>query len=530
MKKRRKHAIIFQEVYGVKNKRGIFWILGTIGICALFLVALFFLGKNQNKEEKQKEKNIENKKAIKEDSDLVKTKFDIGSEITYQDGYFFVQSPDRQFLYTEKGQKIEETDGTIEFLYDQYYILKKEDISILKRNGKEIAALSNSFGLYKDEDAPYVMASSSRLDDHLAVYNNENTCKTCFSTIYDYKTGESKKEFQGELLKIELPSKKEIYYAVRDKGITLLKNNLDEIGSYTNIKLKQENSIYQNPSNEYFIVSKNNRWGIIDIEGKEQIPISYEDIEYKINEKNWFVAKKNGKYGVISIDNEVILPFSYTKIEQFTNYLLLQNGKKIQIIDGEKNTIYEKDSEESLLAIESNGNLILQWNKEKESLDEKRLTFIYSNKEVKEMEGVSIHYDEDTLNHFVLPKIVSSVITGFQIYNSDLEYIGLYSDSLTKKDYYEITFLQNLMLLKLKNAEEEETYKVISLNKEAKELYKTNTPIYKIGNYFVLYNKQIELYSATFELEKKIVGNSIKQIKEKCYQITDDEKVYLYQD
>ncbi len=517
----------------MKNTKGMFWILGTIAICLLFLVALFCLGKRQSTKEDQiedkKELQTNTKKEIPKESDLAKAKFEIGSEILYQDGYFLVQSPTVQFLYTENGKKLEQTDATIEILYDQYYILKKDGEAILKRNGKEIAPINDTFTLHKDtEKSLYVASSSLKLDDTFAVSINENDCKTCFSIIYDYKTGESRKEFQGELLKIEFPSKKDTYYAVRNKNITLLKNTLEELGTYSDIQLEKKDTNYQNISDEYFLVSKNNKWGLIDTEGSEKIPTVYESLQYKTNKKDWIVAKKSGKYGVIDVDNEIIFPFSYTRVEIFTHYLLLQDPKKIQILDLEKNVIYEKETEESLSIVETKDNLILEWNKEKESLDEKRVTFIYENKEVKEIEGVSIHYDTTMLNYFIVPKISSSVITGFQIYNSDLEYVGLYATSLTKKDYYEVSFFSNIMIIKLRDTEGD-IYKAISLKKEPKELYTSNLPIYKVGNYFVIYNKQIELYSSDFSLQEKIPGIEFKQIKDNCYQVKEDTEVYIYQ-
>lgn len=79
------------------------------------------------------------------------------------------------------------------------------------------------------------------------------------------------------------------------------------------------------------LVRKNGKWGLLNIKGKEMIPIKYEELklmsrnryrwkekeeeEVERLEKNYVLAKKDGKYGLLSSKGKVILPFIYENLE-----------------------------------------------------------------------------------------------------------------------------------------------------------------------------------------------------------------------
>lgn len=77
----------------------------------------------------------------------------------------------------------------------------------------------------------------------------------------------------------------------------------------------------------YFIVNKNGRYGVIDIKEKEIVPIEYLKIRgKKFKDGSYLAQNKEGKFGCITIKGEVTLPFIYNNIENkyYNNYLQLK--------------------------------------------------------------------------------------------------------------------------------------------------------------------------------------------------------------
>lgn len=70
------------------------------------------------------------------------------------------------------------------------------------------------------------------------------------------------------------------------------------------------------PDGNYFIVRKDEKWGLINRQNKLIIPYEYDELDYP--KDNLIAAYKNEKYGMIDLDNNIVLPFEY---ECVVNYL-----------------------------------------------------------------------------------------------------------------------------------------------------------------------------------------------------------------
>lgn len=79
-------------------------------------------------------------------------------------------------------------------------------------------------------------------------------------------------------------------------------------GDFDNVK--------ESPDNEYWSVSKNELWGIIDSNGKEVIPISYNEIKFQEDSKYLLASNENGKWGVVDLSNSIIISFNYATIKK----------------------------------------------------------------------------------------------------------------------------------------------------------------------------------------------------------------------
>ena len=79
---------------------------------------------------------------------------------------------------------------------------------------------------------------------------------------------------------------------------------------------------YEFINNDYIIVKRGNKYGVIDIEDNVTVSVSYDSIGYHENKilsgynTNSIIAKKGNKYGIISYkDGKVIEKFSYDEDE-----------------------------------------------------------------------------------------------------------------------------------------------------------------------------------------------------------------------
>ena len=94
---------------------------------------------------------------------------------------------------------------------------------------------------------------------------------------------------------------------------------------------------YFNDSTFYIIASKKNFVSLFDSKGVKILKDSYQDIIPLLN--NHFLVKKNNKYGVLNIDNTSILSVIYDSILPWQNRMYFRNNSKWNIIEIDSKSI-----------------------------------------------------------------------------------------------------------------------------------------------------------------------------------------------
>jgi hypothetical protein len=114
---------------------------------------------------------------------------------------------------------------------------------------------------------------------------------------------------------------------------------------------------------KYLIYTKNNKDGLLDKDGKELIPNIYDKLSFTKNGENspsLFIATKKNKYGIINIDNQIITPFIYDEISEIydkgVNSLGLRRigiNDKYNLLDS-NNKVFFEEWQESISDIKHN--------------------------------------------------------------------------------------------------------------------------------------------------------------------------------
>lgn len=93
-------------------------------------------------------------------------------------------------------------------------------------------------------------------------------------------------------------------------------------------------------------VQKNGKWGLINYQGKEVLPLEYEKIEAVKGIENAFLIQKDGKFGIADNEGKIILNPQYMEITNLgtdnkSGYIIKDDSGKYGIIDYSKNVILE---------------------------------------------------------------------------------------------------------------------------------------------------------------------------------------------
>ncbi|WP_281226622.1 WG repeat-containing protein [Flavobacterium aquiphilum] len=135
-----------------------------------------------------------------------------------------------------------------------------------------------------------------------------------------------------------------------ENSFLLLQDTKNKYGVYDEVNQKQclpqiYNSIKQKlpvEKNTYFVVSKNNKFGIVDDKNTTIVPFLYDDLSFDLanpytGKEIILPAKKNGKWGLISLKNKTLVDFGYqhiAKIDDQRNIFKAKIKNKYKIING----------------------------------------------------------------------------------------------------------------------------------------------------------------------------------------------------
>jgi hypothetical protein len=106
----------------------------------------------------------------------------------------------------------------------------------------------------------------------------------------------------------------------------------------------EEMSVVNIDGQEYYIVSKNNRFGVINDQHEVVVPFEYEGITRSYNSNILLVVSKNGKSGVMNfISRKMVIPMQFDRIE-----LLGSSSNMIKVKKGADYTLYNTSGEQVL--------------------------------------------------------------------------------------------------------------------------------------------------------------------------------------
>lgn len=92
--------------------------------------------------------------------------------------------------------------------------------------------------------------------------------------------------------------------------------------------MKYSEAIPSDPSNQYYIVRKGEKFGLVDYKNNTMINCKYFYLSKVMN--SYFSARVDQKYGLIDINDNVILPFEYDNISGYlhgkVSYMVLRNN------------------------------------------------------------------------------------------------------------------------------------------------------------------------------------------------------------
>ena len=154
----------------------------------------------------------------------------------------------------------------------------------------------------------------------IIIPNNKNDIFLCTYDV-NYDTGEYKTKV--------LNSKNEMILTQYDKVEAIA--NQDE-----NQNLWYEENLLK--------VQKNGKYGIIDFEGKEILPIEYDSIGVITGIKNAILVQKSGKYGVVDEKGKLLTEIAYTEIKPLgkdnkSGFIVKDDQGKYSLIDYSKNLV-----------------------------------------------------------------------------------------------------------------------------------------------------------------------------------------------
>lgn len=121
----------------------------------------------------------------------------------------------------------------------------------------------------------------------------------------------------------------------KDKNIKVLNGKKETIfEEYDNIEPVEGNrKDTQNQYRPVLRIKKDNKYGLINLEGKEIVKPIYDEIKAVDNDFNNYKVKKDGKYGLVDNDGNIILKEEYTEIKSNNKSIWednnVQNGYKI---------------------------------------------------------------------------------------------------------------------------------------------------------------------------------------------------------
>lgn len=267
-----------------------------------------------------------------------------GSDNWYEKDVLRITSNGKYGLIDLKGKQILPTE------YDNIYVLDGIEKSIIiEKEGKK--------GLF--------LASTGEVIIH-PEYAEITALTDNYENGYIVKNAEGKSGIISLDKKVVLEAKYDEIKNVSGNGyyVVVIDKKLAVIDSSGKVAINKGFDSIETIDRDNLIIIKDNKYGIMGVDGVEVVPTIYEKIKPAISGQ-YYIAKKDGKYGIISNDNTVKINFIYTNInyvetanfveaenEDYTTDILDANLKKVI----EKAIISEINIDGGYLRIRKNDN------------------------------------------------------------------------------------------------------------------------------------------------------------------------------
>ena len=424
---------------------------------------VFIVSFNYNAEKEEYETQV-----INEKNEKILTQFekvnaiqlnDTNAQIPYEKSVLMYKEKDKYGIIDFNGKKI--TDA----IYDSIEsLLYKEGCLIVKQNGKY--GIINILGKKMVE----IEYDSINADGY-----------------YEKETGYKKAGFIVGLRKED---------GYRYGYISSKKENI------LNTEYNQINRITEIDNNDIYLYAiKNGQVGVFQ-NGKQIVKNIYEQVEYD-KENGVFIVKKDNKYGVVNKENKEIIPLEYSYImisndrinakKEEINYIYDIDGKKLNV---ENITIISTDNKDYYIIIDSQGKFGIMDKNNTTILDTKYqyIEHIFDNYFIAKLDGKAgvidnkgiekISFKYDVIQKIKNTKIIQAIISNENmsyIYNSKLEQQLSYKNALISDegDYIKVLSKTNREYLdkegnKLKNNDIFKDLNLYAYNENNKWGFKDN--------------------------------------------------------
>lgn len=233
----------------------------------------------------------------------------------------------------------------IEFANNVFILTKNKKLGLVDLNNNEIIP-TTYYQIYPRKNNRFILLSPEKkggvIDNkgNIIIPNKFKYITNLhladdFYLVKDINNNEGIFDFKGnEILPVEYVfynSDKGTIFGSKDEQAFLFDlNNLDNtIILDEGIELVFTVRHYSGGEQFYQIISKNDKYGIVNFKNAIVISLEYEEIK-STNRWNYFFIKKNNKYGMIKIDGEIVVEPIYDKINLHKNYVSLLQADKVK--------------------------------------------------------------------------------------------------------------------------------------------------------------------------------------------------------
>lgn len=205
-------------------------------------------------------------------------------------------------------------------------------------------------------------------DNKYKIDNGDNAYSQCTSQIKDLsyadrirfwvnsrKYDDVQPYFQGNLCKV---SKDDKYGFINIEGEEILPCKYDDITFVLGDLSKTDYNGFRSGDN-LVRVKLDNKYGIVNLDGKEIIPCKYDDLTILFDwGKDLLKVKLDNKYGFINFEGKEIIPCKYDDLTSFEYYLIkAELDNKYGFIDYEGNEIIQCKYDDLTLFDNNNNDL-----------------------------------------------------------------------------------------------------------------------------------------------------------------------------